>query len=222
MAVWDSAKQSVDSPYSRPWLAELIFAFDARLRRRQAVVEYSTHPACIFRLEIARSCGQFTFRDGTRLQPGERIARLHFWTEHVPQMPQQGPTIPWARRLQKSISVSLRELARYLSSRPDLCDVRVICGDVPSGTKSQSGQVAHIMAYYGFEARGDNDRLALREHVRRFGENILISLTVFAQNPAALRLDTLMRVRVPIYLSRRNLECRFGSESAAAAAVEAS
>jgi hypothetical protein len=222
MAVWDSAKPEVASPYSHPRLAGFIFAFDARLRRRQAVIEYSAHPACVFRLEIASSGGQFTLRDGTCLQPNERVARLHFWNEHIPPMPQEGPTIPWARRLQKSISVSLRELARYLSSRPDLCDIRVICGDVPSGTKSQSGQVAHIMAYYGFEARGESDRLSLRERIHRFGENILISFTVFAQNPAALRLDTLMRVRVPIYLSRRNLERRFGSENTAAGAVEAS
>lgn len=221
MVVWDSAKSGVASPYSHPWLAETIFALDARLRRRQAVIEYSCHPACIFRLEIACSRGQLTLRDGTRLQPGERIARLHFWNEHIPPMPQHGATIPWARRLQKSISISLRELARYLSSRRDLYDIRVICGDVPSGTKSQSRQIAHIMAYYGFEARDETERLPLREHIHRFGENILISLTVFAQNPAALRLDTLMRVRVPIYLSRQILERRFGSETTAAAAVEA-
>jgi hypothetical protein len=222
MAVWDSAKPNVVSPYSHPWLAEIIFAFDARLRRRQAIVEYSNHPECIFRLEVACTDAQFTLRDGTRLLEGQRIVRLHFWNAHIPPMPRSGATLPWARRLQKSISISLRELARYLSSRRDLSDIRVICGDVPSGTKSQSGQIAHIMAYYGFEARDDSERLPLHERIHRFGENILISLTVFAQNPAALRLDTLSRVRVPIYLSRQSLERRFGSENTAARAVEAS
>ena len=222
MAVWDSAKPSVASPYSHPWLAEIIFAFDERLRRRQAIVEYSGHPECIFRLEIDDAREQFTLRDGSRLQPGQRIARLHFWNAHIPPMPRNGATIPWARRLQKSISISLRELARYLSSQGDLSDIRVICGDVPSGTKSQSRQVAHIMAYYGFESRYDDEQLPLPERIHRFGENILISLTVFAQNTAALRLDTLMRVRVPIYLSRRVLERRFGCDSTAAEAVEAS
>jgi len=222
MALWDSARQNEESPYSHPWLAEIIFALDARLRRRQAVVEYSSHPSCIFRLELDRSHAQFTLRDGTRLQPGQPIARLHFWNEHIPPMPRNGATVRWARRLQKSISISLRELARYLASRRDLSDVCVICGDVPSGTRSQSGQVAHIMGYYGFEARDDNKRLPWRERIHRFGENILISLTVFAQNPAALRLDTLMRIRVPIYLSRQTLERRFGCEDTAAEAVEAS
>ncbi len=78
MAVWDSAKHSVDSPYSHPWLAEAIFALDTRLRRRQSVVEYSAHPSCIFRLEIGRSRRRLTLRDGTRLQPGQRIAQTAF------------------------------------------------------------------------------------------------------------------------------------------------
>jgi hypothetical protein len=48
------------------------------------------------------------------------------------------------------------------------------------------------------------------ERLHRFGENILISLIVLAHNPGALRPDTLKRVRVPIYLSRRVLEKKFG------------
>ena len=34
------------------------------------------------------------------------------------------------------------ELAGYLATRPDLDDVAVICADVPSATKAQSGQLA--------------------------------------------------------------------------------
>jgi hypothetical protein len=223
MAAWDSAKQRVASSYSHPWLAELIFAFDTRLRRRQAILEYSAHPSCIFRLEITRARRQLALRDGTRVRAGQRIARLHFWNAHIPPVPRNGATIRWARRMQESIAISLRELARFLSLRPDLRDISAICADVPSGTKAQSRQVAHIMAYYGFEARNEDKQLPIGERIHRFGENILISLTVFAQNAAALRLDTLNRVRVPIYLSRRALEQKFGNlDGAAAEAVEES
>jgi len=216
MALWDSAKRSVDPPYSHPWLAGAIFALDTRLRRRHSVVEYSAHPSCVFRLEIARSRSRLTLRDGTRLQPGQRTARLHFWNAHIPPVPQKGTTIRWARQMQRSISISLRELARYLSSRADLSDVRTICGDVPSATRAQWRQIEYIMGYYGFETVMESKRLPLGERIHRFGENILISLTVFAQNAAALRLDTLMRVRVPIYLSRRTLERKFGGVNEAA------
>jgi len=211
MAVWDSAAQGAQSPHSHPWLAELIFALDSRLRRGHAIVEYSAHPSCIFRLEIGRADRQLSLRDGTSLRPQQRIAELHFWNEHIPPIPQNGATIHWARRMQKSIAISLRELANFLSSRPDLRDISVICADVPSGTKAQSRQIAHIMAYYGFETRNADERLPIRERVHRFGQNVLISLIVFALNAAALRLDTLNRVRVPIYLSRRTLERKFAN-----------
>jgi hypothetical protein len=223
MAVWDSAEPRVQSPYSHPWLAKALFALDMRLRRRLAVVEYTAHPVCVFRLGIARARRQLVLRDGTRLQAGQYIAQLHFWNEHVPPVPQNGTTIRWARQMQQSIATSLRELARYLSSRPDLDDISVICADVPCGTQSQRRQVARLMGYFGFEAHDDHERLSIGERIHRFGENILISLTVFAQNAGTLRSDTLNRVRVPIYLSRRTLEQKFGNVNPAAVeAVEAS
>lgn len=224
MAVWDSAKQSVESRCSHPWLAGIIFALDTRLRHHQAVLEYSYHPSCIFRLGIARSRRTLTLRDGTRLRADQRMVQLHFWNEHIPPVPQTGATISWAHQMQKSISTSLRELARYLASRPDLRDICVVCGDVPSAaTRAQCQQIEHIMGYYGFETVMESARLPLRERIHRLGENILISLMIFARNARALRLDTLMRVRVPIYLSRRTLEQKFGDvNEAAAGAVEVS
>jgi hypothetical protein len=224
MAVWDSAKQSAESTYSHPWLAEAIFALDARLRRRLAVVEYSSHPACVFRIGIAHSRRALTLHDGTHLKVGQRFMELHFWNEHIPPVPPNGATIRWARLMQQSMATSLRELARFLSSRPDLHDIAVIIGYVPSAaTKSQSGQIAHIMAYYGFETRNESEGLRIGERIHRFGENVLISLVVFAQNAAALRPNTLNRVRVPIYLSRRKLEQKFGrADKTAAGAAEVS
>jgi hypothetical protein len=209
MAVWDSAEQKPRSPYSHPWLAGALSALDVRQRRRQAVLEYSHNPACVFRLDIGRARRLLTLRDGTRVNPGERVARLHFWNEQIPPLPEDGATIGWARRMQRAIAISLGELARYLAERPELADIAVVCGDVPSATRSQSGQLARIMAHYGFETIAEPEHLPLAERLYRLGENILISLIVLAHNAGALRPDTLSRVRVPIYLSRRVLESDF-------------
>jgi hypothetical protein len=217
MTLWDSAERGTRPRHSHPWLAELLFAFDERLRRRQAVFEYSQHPSCIFRLEIARAQRPLVLRDGGRVHPGERIARLHFWNEHVPPVPRSGPTIAWARRMQVAIGDALRELARYLAERPDLADVAAICADVPNATSAQRDKLARIMAHYGFDAIVDPEHLPFGERLHRFGENILISLIIFAQNSAALRPDTLERVRLPIYLSRQTLQGRFGAAPAATA-----
>jgi hypothetical protein len=209
MAVCDTRKSR--APSSRRWLVEALSAFDDWQRQRQAVFEYSHNPTCIFRLDITRAPRDVTLRDGTAVHAGDRVARLHFWNEQIPAIPPDGATIAWARRMKQAIAGSLDELARYLATRPDLADVAVICGYVPSGTQSQSGQVARIMGYYGFEAIAETEPLRLGARLHRFGENILISMLVLAHNAAALRSDTLARVRVPIFVSRRALEEEFTS-----------
>ncbi len=221
MAVWQSARRSVQSPYSHPWLAEAIFALDKWLQRRQGVIEYSAHPQCLFRMDVRRARRQLRLRDGTLLRPGQRVVHLHFWNEHIPPVPEIGTTIRWARQMQHGIAVSLRELAKYLASRPELADIAVIWADAPCGTPSQAHQLAHIMAHYGFETILEDAPMRLAERLHRFGDNILISLMVLAQNSVTLRADTLRRVRVPIYLSRRGLAERFGDTKDAVEVREA-
>jgi len=170
MAVWDSAKQRMWSRHSHPWWAEVVFALDARLRRRQAVFEYSRDPRCVFRLDINRSLRALVLRDGTRVHPGQRIAQLHFWNEQVPLLPKNGATIAWACQIQQAITTSLVELARFLASRPELSDIAVACADVPSGTRAQSEQLARIMRRYGFETIAEPEHLPFAERMHRFGK----------------------------------------------------
>jgi hypothetical protein len=213
MAVWDSAEPRARSPDSHPWLAEAVDALDEHLRHSQAVFEYTDNPTCVFRLDITRAGHSIGLRDGICVRPGQRIARLHLWSEQIPRVPENGPTIAWARHMQRAMLTSLRELARFLAARPDLHDIAVIAGDAPSGTADQRQQLARIMARFGFEAVIAPEHLPIRDRLRRFGENILISLVVFVHNAKALRPDTLMRVRLPIYLSRQTLEREFGGVS---------
>jgi hypothetical protein len=211
MAVCDSAEAKAS--FSHPWLAEAIFALDSRLRRRHKVVEYSADPQCIFRLDIAHASRACILSDGTRLRAGQRIAQLHFWNEQIPSLPQKGATIGWARAMKRRIEFSMQELASYLSSRSDLHDIAVISAAVPCGTRAQCAQLGRIMAHYGFEMIAAQEPQSIVERAHRLGENVLISLIVFARNAKALRLDSLSRVRLPIYLSRRSMEERFGVAS---------
>jgi hypothetical protein len=214
MAALDSAFQRMRLPRSHPLLARALSALDVLLRRRHSVFEYSVHPSCLFRLQIDRVSRAMVLRDGSVLRTGRRTARLHFWNEHIPAVPANGATIRWGREMQQSIALSLRELAHYLSSRPDLADIAAVCAGVPSGTKTQAAQVARIMSHYGFETVPERGPLPIGERLHRVAENILISLVVFARNASALRLDSLLRVRVPIVLSRCTLEQKFGAAAA--------
>jgi hypothetical protein len=216
MAVQISSEQRQRLARPYPWLAGVLFALDEHLRRNHAVFEYTSNPACIFRLSVARAERRLALRDGTRVVAGQRIAQLHFWNEQIPTLPPRGATIAWGRQMRRMIATSLRELAAYLRSRSDLADVAVICGDVPSGTARQRDQIARIMSRFGFETIAEPEHLSLSGRLHRLGENILISLIVLVRNATALRRDTLWRVRVPIYLSRQRLEETFGSASARA------
>src|SRR5215831_3566538 len=125
MAVSDSAARSERSRYSHPLVAEAVFALDARLRRRYAVVEYTHNPFCVFRLQIVPCQDDLVLCDGTGLRRGERVVELHYWSEQIPPAPQNGMTIGWARRMTHSLEISLCELARYLAAKPALNDVAV-------------------------------------------------------------------------------------------------
>ena len=72
------------------------------------------------------------------------------------------------------------------------------------------GVADRIMARYGFEAIAESQPPPIGELILGIGENILISLMVFARNAGALRANSLTRVPVPIFLSRQALEHRFG------------
>jgi hypothetical protein len=210
MTVWDLAERDFQSEPSHSLVAEWILALDRRLRKRQGVFEYTANPACVFRLQISRCDRDRVLRDGTRLRAGQRFAQLHYWNEQMPPIPRSGPTIAWGRELHRRIRLSLVELARFLRSRPDLADIEVVFGDVPSGVREKFGQIGRIMAHYGFEVIPEPQDLTPTQRLHRWGENVLISLIVFAQNAGALHRNTLRRVRVPIYLSRRALEKLFG------------
>jgi hypothetical protein len=113
--------------------------------------------------------------------------------------------------MQRSMVLSLRELAAYLSSHPELCDIAAMRGDVPCGTRAQTAQIERIMGRFGFATVAGRVQLSVGDQVRRLGKNILISLIVFVRDATALRVDTLKRVRVPIFISRRALAERFGA-----------
>jgi hypothetical protein len=77
------------------------------------------------------------------------------------------------------------------------------------GSAERSAQITRIAARYGFERSGPAYQRSIAERLHCLGENILISLMVIARNTAAFRLESLGRIRTPVYMSRRKLESRF-------------
>jgi YkoP-like protein len=199
-----------------PWLKRVIFGIDNALRRWQSVVEFTGDLSCILRIRIGRLDRDLMLADGTSARVGERFVDLHLWNEQVPAMPREGASIAWARQMHVSFQQSLAQLARYLAERGDLNDVCVVRCTLMFAGPERDGQMARLLARYGFELVPADNPMGLREHARRFGENILISLIVLARNAAALRRDTLRRGRTRVFMSRRALEQRYAGGLGAA------
>jgi hypothetical protein len=195
-------------PKVKRWApANLVFGFDRILRRLQGIFEYSQSSRCIFRAQFG--CARHTYAVSGSPQRGDRIVTLHFWNEQVPVFPQGGATIGWALDMHRAMKASLRELARYLSCYRELDDISAIRLVIPVGTFEQTDQLRRIIAGHGFVALPAGP-VGWLDRFRWFVENIYVTLLVLAQNPGALRHDTLRRHRVEAFLLREVLEHRYG------------
>lgn len=198
-----------------PKLGQRIFAqslamLDRYLRRRQGVYEYSRSPRCIFRVEIGANPDDIRLSDGRRIAAGAPVANLHFWNEQVPVMPESGATVRWAIEMQRCVGHSLDELADYLDRDREVSDVRGIHINLAIANASRGQQAAGLMERFGFERLETAKSMSLIERLHLIGENILISMFVLAQNPSALRGDTLWRNRIRMAMSRELLSGRYG------------
>ena len=192
-----------------PAFHHLIFGFDRWLQRRYSVLEFSNHPDCLFRVQVEMLRHPVTLPDGEELPLGARVLTLHLWNEHVPLMPASGATLAWARRMNRCLDVSLRELAHWLASRPDLADIAVVRASAMFGTTEQADQVLRTEKRFGFELIFE-PRPSLAKRLHWLGENILVSLMVLARNPVAFRFDSWRRGRVPTVMMRDVLMSRYG------------
>ena len=187
----------------------LVFALDRGLQRLQGIFEYTHKPDCFFRIRFNRLRTEVVLSDGTVGRRGDRVVELHLWNERIPAVPAKGPSLAWGRQFNRCFAESLRELARFLMSKPELRNITIIRANMSLGSKAQSDSLYGIVSRHGFEVFPDEVGLSLPVHARRFGENILYWLLTLVSNPAAARSNKFWRTRSWIYLSRRVLERKY-------------
>ena len=188
------------------WIGQAVFALDRWLCRRSGSFEYSDRPDCVLRIQPYAAPHDLRLSDGTVVRAGERTLRLHLWSEHMPRMGRGGPSLRWARRINRSVERSLRELAQYLDARSEFDGIRVLFADMNLATARQARQFQRIVVRLGFEPVPEQPPRGL---LRQIGEVILVLLLVIASNPAGLR-HALRGHQRRIYLSRSALQARFG------------
>jgi len=203
----DRAARAAQDASAAGWLASAVFALDRHIRRRIGVYEYTLHPQCLFRLQVVRLDDPLVLADGTSVGHGSRVLVLHLWNEQMPVIGPMGPTLAWARKADRAMVISLRELACYLAAQPHLRDIELICANMPVIGSAQAEQLARILARYGFEAAvDDTDRRGL---LHRFGDGVLVLMLVWAANPRAVRSAMLRCCNMRVLVSRAALEQRY-------------
>jgi hypothetical protein len=200
-----------------PWLGAILGALDDRLRAHYGVFEYSHSPDCLFRINVVASEHTAILADGVQVHAGNKLIELHLWNEQFPPFPENGLTVAWALRVSRSFDASLRELNDYIDANAALNDVVAVRGNMGFGGSARGEQIARLVGHFGFERMAAPPPRSLSQRLHRFGENILISMTVLARNAAALRADTLWRDRALVLLSRQRLQRRYGDRPAAPA-----
>ncbi len=198
----DGARQSGDT------LASVIRFFDAILRRRMRIVEFCADRQCIFRLAVVRASEELSLRDGTRVAPGDTVGELHFWNEHLPEIPRDGPGLCWGIAMRRQLRHSLCRLASEVRSNPAYRDIRALQAAIGfTGGLGRARQVARLAAQLGFEVRESRRRGPAWLH--DIPQSLFVWGLIRAFNPGALRRSPLIRYRHELWISRAHLLGRY-------------
>lgn len=201
---------ALDLSSLRHRVGQAALRIDDGLRRRNNVFEYTSDPQCVFRIQITEARQDVDLAGGDAVRTGDRLISLHLWNEHVPAIPPDGPSFAWGRRMGRAMDASLRQLAAFMSLRPDFDSVVAIRGNMAESTVQTAPQLLRIMQHFGFESLALEPTVSWRQKLHRFGENILVLLLLLAVNPGAARTTVLSRVRFDVLLSRRSFNKRYG------------
>ena len=192
-------------------LAWAVRSVDSLLRQRQGIAEISDDKDCVIRIAIAPARRTIELSDGTTIAAGDPMIRMHYWNEHLPMMPPDGPNAAWAAVLLTRLRHSFGILADRLESDPDLAEVRGIEA-APAFAYGFRGaiQLSRICERFGFDVFAlENDR-RLAGRVHDVLDGFLVWGLIWAFNPGALRGHGLSHRRIQVLMSRRRLLSLYG------------
>jgi hypothetical protein len=190
-------------------LRATISALDVHLRRAQGVFEYSAADDCIFRLTLAGAEATVRLRGGVVIERGEPVVSLHFWNEHLPAMPDEGPNFAWANLFRHRMNSSLVELSACLDTDPRLRGVKAVRGRLASAIRGQRETARRFSAHFGFETIPAADPPPLAQRLHDSLDNLWMLILVWAFNPPALEHRTVILRREEVWMSKAVLDARY-------------
>jgi hypothetical protein len=205
-----------DGPSARGPLGRLldraVRAMDVRLRRAQGVFEFSASGECVFRLAIEPAEESVRLRDGVVIERGEPVIVLHFWNEHLPAMPREGPNFAWANLFRRRINRSLGEIADLFDADPRLREIRAVHARLASPTPGERQTVKRFGENFGLETIASEAPPPLGRRIQDLMDKIWSWILVWTYNPPGLKGRSVMQRREYLWMSKATLQSRFGSK----------
>lgn len=195
------------APQDRRWRQDawrqLVASFDGVLRRYYGVYEFSADPECVLRLAFGRAPRGIALACGTRIAAGEPVGVLHFWNEHLPPFPPEGPNLQWAKVMHRRLRRSLEALAGHVRSEPAWHGIPAFRAEMWLSRGARTDPLLHVTQRFGFEVV--MPEFSTLERCHALGEDLLRWGFTRAYNPVALRRRQIFGARREVWISRRCL-----------------
>lgn len=190
-------------------MKRVVRAFDRFLCRLQGVFVYWDDPDCLFRAQIARATRAIVL-PGTVIPAGAEVLGLHFWNEHMPEIPPEGPTLALALRGSRMVVGSFRVLARVLHRDPRMAGVQALGGATvlfAAGDDSSGEKLFKRLGFTIFPYRSPLGRFG------EFWENLYTWALMWAYNDVSLRQRHLVALhRTESWIAVEEFLRRYGTE----------
>jgi hypothetical protein len=184
---------------------------DSLLRLRQGIEEFTEDEECIFRLSREVATQRVVLSDGTEIAEGDPLLHLHFWNEHLPLMPSEGPSPAWAARFKRRMHNSLITVAAYVERERSLDAVTALHGEAPFGSRLGAIQMERTAHRFGFDLIEADASREWHERIHVVFDSMLLWGLGYAFNRAGLKTKGLLRHRHQLWISRHKLLQHYGS-----------
>jgi hypothetical protein len=185
----------------------IIRRFDRFLRRAQGVFEFWDDPGCMFRARVSKAPHTVRLHD-TEIPAGAPVLELHFWNEHMPQIPAEGPSLSLALQGQRMLVTSLQKAAHHIRHDPCMNGVQAVGGATVLFTTGDGSGAEKLFMRLGFTA------VPYQNPLGRFGEfweNLYTWGLMWAYNAVSLRQRHLIKLhRTELWMSVDAFLQRYG------------
>ena len=163
-------------------------AFDHFLCRRQGVFVFWDNPDCLFRAQTTRASRTIVL-PGTEIPTGVKVLGLHFWNEHIPRIPPEGPSFAQAVRGRRMIVSTFRALAREMRHDPRMEGIQALGGATVLFAAGDGSSGEKLFTRLGFTVSPHRNPLG---HFGEFWENLYTWALMWAYNAVSLRQRRLL------------------------------